>query len=174
MHRRREIYAGRIVKLGLEQAVLPDGRQVELEVIRHPGAAAVVPLHEDGTVTLVHQYRHAGGGMHHEVPAGVLEPGEAPEACARRELAEEVKLRAAHLRHLAAIFTTPGFTDERIHLYLATGLSPAEGALDADEYIEVVRIPMAQALAMTADGRLTDAKTICALHLAAACLREGA
>lgn len=172
MHDRREIYNGRIVKLGIEQAVLPDGRQVQLEVIRHPGAAAVLPLHDDGTVTLVHQYRHAGGGMHYEVPAGVLEPGEAPEDCARRELAEEVKLSPGQLRHLAAIHTTPGFTDERIHLYLATSLRPSEGSLDADEYIEVVRIPLHQALAMTADGRLTDAKTICALHLAAAWLRE--
>ena len=173
MSDRRLVYAGRIVNLGIERARLPDGRQVDLEVIRHPGAAAVLPLHPDGTVTLVHQYRHAGGGMHHEVPAGVLEPGEAPEACARRELAEEVKLQAGHLRPLAAIHTTPGFTDERIHLFLATGLSAAEGELDADEYIEVVRLPLGDALAMVKDGRLTDAKTICALHLAAAHLRDG-
>ncbi len=167
---RRIIYDGRIVKLGLEQARLPDGRTVELEVIRHPGAAAVVPLHQDGSVTLVHQYRHAGGGMHHEVPAGVLEPGEAPEACAHRELDEEVQLRAGQLRPLTAIHTTPGFTDERIHLFLATDLSPSGGQPDADEYIRVVRMPLAQALAMTADGRITDAKTICALHLAARAL----
>lgn len=167
MSDRRPIYRGRIVDLGLETARLPDGRTVQLEVIRHPGAAAVVPLHDDGTVTLVHQYRHAGGGMHYEVPAGVLEPGEAAERCALRELAEEVQLQAAHLRLLTTIHTTPGFTDERIHLFLATGLDPVEGAPEADEYIRVVRMPLDQALEMTADGRLTDGKTICALHLAA-------
>lgn len=164
---RRIIYTGRIVHLGIEDARLPDGRVVELEVIRHPGAAAVVPLHDDGTVTLVHQYRHAGGGMHYEVPAGVLEPGEAPAACARRELGEEVQLQAAELLPLTAIHTTPGFTDERIHLFVARGLSPVDDHPEADEYIEVVRMPLADALAMTADGRITDAKTICALHLAA-------
>ena len=170
MSARRPLYRGRIVDLGLETAVLPDGRTVELEVIRHPGASAVVPLHDDGTVTLVHQHRHAGGGMHYEVPAGVLERGEAPETCARRELAEEVQLAAGALRLLTTIYTTPGFTDERIHLFLATGLRPAPGAPEADEYIRVVRLPLAEALAMTADGRLTDGKTICALHLAARAL----
>lgn len=167
---RRSLYRGRIVDLGLETAVLPDGRTVELEVIRHPGASAVLPVHDDGTVTLVHQHRHAGGGMHYEVPAGVLEPGEAPEACARRELAEEAQLAAGKLQRLTTIYTTPGFTDERIHLFLATELVAADGAPDADEYIRVVRLPLAEALAMTADGRLTDGKTICALHLAARAL----
>lgn len=171
MSDRRPIYKGRVVDLGLETARLPDGRTVELEVIRHPGAAAVVPLHDDGTVTLVHQYRHAGGGMHFEVPAGVLEPDEAPAACAHRELAEEVQLQAGQLQLLTTIHTTPGFTDERIHLFLATGLGPADGSLDEDEYLHVVRMPLEQALAMTADGRLTDGKTICALHLAARATR---
>jgi ADP-ribose pyrophosphatase len=162
---RRSVYRGRIVDLGLETATLPDGRTVELEVVRHPGAAAVVPLHDDGTVTLVHQYRHAGGGMHHEVPAGLLEPGESPAVCAARELAEEVQLQGT-LESLGVIYTTPGFTDERIHIFRATGLSAAPGELDPDEYIRVVRVPVDEALGMVRDGRLTDAKTICALHLA--------
>ncbi len=165
---RRTLYAGRVINLGLETATFPDGRQVELEVIRHPGAAAVLPLHPDGTVSLVHQYRHAGGGMHIEVPAGLLEPGEAPEDCARRELSEEAQLAAEELTLLASIHTTPGFTDERIHLYLARGLSPTDGQAEADEYIRVLRMPLSLALEMCRDGRLTDAKTICALHLAAA------
>ena len=163
---RRPIYQGRIVDLGIETATLPDGRTVELEVIRHPGAAAVVPVHDDGTVTLVHQHRHAGGGMHYEVPAGVLEPGEAPERCAARELGEEVQLQAARLVPLGAIHTTPGFTDERIWLYRAEGLSPSADQPDDDEYIRVVRMPVEQALAMVREGRITDGKTICALHLA--------
>ena len=163
---RRPIYQGRIVDLGLETATLPDGRTVELEVIRHPGAAAVVPVHDDGTVTLVHQHRHAGGGMHYEVPAGVLEPGEPPEQCAARELGEEVQLRAGRLVPLGAIHTTPGFTDERIWLFRAEALSPSPDQPDEDEYIRVVRMPVEQALAMVRDGRITDGKTICALHLA--------
>jgi ADP-ribose pyrophosphatase len=165
---RRPLYQGRIVDLGLERARLPNGVEIDLEIIRHPGAGAVVPIHEDGTVTLVHQHRHAAGGMIYEVPAGLLEPGEAPEACARRELGEEVQLQATEWVHLSTIHTTPGFIDERIHLFLATGLSVADASPDADEYIEIVRIPLAEALAWTLSGRITDGKTICALHLAAA------
>lgn len=164
---RKQIFKGHIVDLGLETATLPSGRSVQLEVIRHPGASAVVPLHEDGTVTLVHQYRHAGGGMHYEVPAGVLEGDEAPETCAARELSEEVQLQSDELVPLTVIHTTPGFTDERIHLFLARRLSPTSGVPEADEYIEVVRLPFDEAIQMTRDGRITDAKTICALHLAA-------
>jgi len=171
---RTVIFEGRIVNLGLETATLPSGLTVELEVIRHPGAAAVVPVHTDQTVTLVHQYRHAGGGMHYEVPAGVLETGEAPEACAARELSEEVQLCATHLVPLTVIHTTPGFTDERIHLFLGTDLRPTHGQPDQDEYIKVVRIPLSTAIEMTQDGRISDGKTICALHLAAAHLASGA
>jgi ADP-ribose pyrophosphatase len=112
---RSPIYQGRIVDLGLEDVVLPNGARVQLEVIRHRGAAAIVPLHDDRTVTLVHQFRHAAGGMIWEVPAGVLDGGEAPETCAARELREEVQLAARTLTRLGSILTTPGFTDERIH-----------------------------------------------------------
>lgn len=162
---RQTVYKGRIVDLGLEDGTLPDGRTVRLEIIRHRGACAVLPLHEDGTVTLIHQYRHAAGGLIWEVPAGVLEEGETPAYCAERELAEEVKLKPGTLRHLTTIHTTPGFTDEQIHLFLATDLQVTEGHLDADEYIRVHRLPLNEALAMCADGRITDAKTICALML---------
>ncbi len=164
---RRPIFAGRIVNLGLETATLPDGRAVELEVIRHPGAAAVVPLHDDGSVTLVHQYRHAGGGMFLELPAGVLEPGEAPEVCAARELAEEVNLAARRFELLTALHTTPGFTDERIWIYLARGLRHAPGELDDDEYLRPVRLPLAEAVSKVEAGEITDGKTACGLLLAA-------
>ena len=163
---RSPIYQGRIVDLGLEDVVLPNGARVQLEVIRHRGAAAIVPLHDDRTVTLVHQFRPAAGGMIWEVPAGVIDGGEAPEICAARELREEVQLEARTLTRLATILTTPGFTDERIHLFLAEGLTVAEGAPEADEYIEVSRVPLEQALAWIADGTIVDGKTICALHLA--------
>lgn len=163
---RRVVYDGRIVKLGIETATLPDGRTVDLEVVRHPGAAAVVPVHADGSVTLVHQYRHAGGGMHYEVPAGVLEPGEEPAACAARELGEEAQLSAGVLQPLGPIHTTPGFTDEKIWLFRATELTVSAAQPEDDEYIRVVRIPRDEALAMCRDGRITDAKTLVALFRA--------
>ena len=140
----------------METARLPNGQKVELEIIRHPGAAAVVPLHADGSVTLVYQYRHAGGGMHHEVPAGVLETDETPLQCARRELSEEVQLLAEEMKAIGCIYTTPGFTDERIHLFLAERLSPSDGTPEEDEYIEIIRIPMPRALAKVRDGTITD------------------
>lgn len=164
---RRTIYQGRVVDFGLEEARMPDGRTITLEIVRHPGAAAVLPLHEDGTVTLIHQHRHAAGGLIYEVPAGVLEKDETPEGCAARELAEEVQLRAERLQHLTTIHTTPGFTNERIHLFLATGLQEADGQADDDEYLRAVRLPLSEAIGMIEAGRITDAKTVCALLLAA-------
>ena len=164
---RKSIYRGRIVDLGLETVTLPSGVTVELEIIRHPGASAVVPLHRDGTVTLVRQYRHAGGGMHYEIPAGVLEAGEAPEACAARELSEEVQLAAGTLTPLTTIHTTPGFTDERIHIFLGTNLSGTDGVPEEDEYLQPVRMPLSEAVARIHAGEITDGKTICGLLLAA-------
>ncbi len=158
------IHQGRIFSFGTETATLPNGVQVELEIVRHPGASAVLPLHDDGTVTLVRQYRHAAGGMIVEVPAGLAEAGEDPEVCAARELAEEVYLKG-ELELLTVMHTTPGFTDERIWLYRATGLQPAHGQRDPDEFIEILRLPLGEAVAMVRDGRITDGKTICALLL---------
>ncbi len=162
---RRPVFQGRIVNLGVETVTLPNGHTVELEILRHPGAAAVVPLHDDGSVTLVYQYRHAGGGWHYELPAGVLEPGEAPVVAAARELSEEAQL-AGELRLLTTIYTTPGFTDERIHIFVATALRPTDGHPEADEALHAVRLPLAEALAMARDGRITDGKTLVGLLLA--------
>jgi len=163
---RRPIYAGRIVDLGLERARLPDGREVELEIIRHPGAAAVVPLHDDGTVTLVHQHRHAAGGMIYEIPAGVLEPGEPPAACAARELREEVGLVAGRLELLTPLMTTPGFTDETIWIYLGGALTSAPAAPDDDEYLRPARMPLERALTMIDAGEIVDGKSVCGLLMA--------
>ena len=164
--KRRSIHQGRVGDFGIETVALPNGRVVDLEILRHPGAAAVVPLHDDGTVTLIRQHRHAAGGIIWEVPAGKLEPGEAPEACAARELTEEAGLVGV-LAHLTTIHTTPAFTDEVIHLYLATGLIAAPMSLDDDEVINPVRMPLAEALALVHSGEMTDAKSIIALLLAA-------
>ncbi|MCB9766220.1 MAG: NUDIX hydrolase [Alphaproteobacteria bacterium] len=165
--KRLPIFQGRVVDLGIETVELPDGRSVELEVIRHPGAAAVVPLHDDGTVTLIHQLRHAGGGMMVEIPAGLLEEGEIPDLAARRELSEETGLRCERLDTLGTIHTTPGFTDERIWIFAATGLTEGEMNLDDDEHLEPMRIPLDRALDMIDEGDITDAKTICGLTMAA-------
>ncbi len=164
---RRILYRGHVGDYGLEQVRLPNGLEVQLEILRHPGAAAVVPLHADGTVTLIHQYRHAAGGMIYEIPAGKLEAGEDPAICAARELQEETGLVATHLRLLLPLRTTPAFTDEIIHLYVATGLTEGAATPEADEVIRPLRLPFAEALEMIGDGRISDAKSVCALLLAA-------
>jgi ADP-ribose pyrophosphatase len=166
----RHIYKGRIVDLRLETVTLPNQVTVTLEMIRHPGAAAIVPVHQDGSVTLVHQYRHAADGYIWEIPAGKLDAGEEPARCAARELKEEVGLEAGELLRLGVIFTAPGFCDERIHLFLARQLRPTTQHLDADEVLSVSRIPLPQALEMIGSGAIQDAKTIAGLHHAAAYL----
>lgn len=146
---------------------LSDDRTSELEIVRHPGAAAVVAIDERGRVTLIRQYRHAAGASIWEIPAGRLDGGESPAACARRELEEETGLAAGSLEPLGVILTTPGFSDERIHLFLARGLGRTTTRLEADESIERVRaVPLAEAVAMVRRGRIQDAKSALALLLA--------
>ena len=160
----RDVYRGRIVHLTVEDVTLPNGHVTPLEIVRHPGAAAVATLDEQGRVTLIRQYRHAVGGYLWEVPAGKLDPGETPATCAARELAEEVGLAARELEHLGSIVTCPGFCDEVIHLFVATGLRRVATNLGADEIIEdVTPILLRDALAMIRRGEIRDAKTIAAL-----------
>lgn len=171
---RRQIHRGRVVDLGLERVRLPTGVEVELEVVRHAGAAGVVALDEQARVVLIRQFRHAAGGYLWEMPAGVLHPGEAPEVCARRELAEEVGLTAGRLELLLTMLPTPGYSDERIHLFLGRELGPATQARDHDEVIErVERVPLGDAVAMVRRGEVPDGKTALALLLAAEALRAG-
>lgn len=177
----RLIYDGRIVRLSLDTVRFPDGSTGELEMIRHSGAAAVLPVLAGGGpaphVVLVRQYRYAAGGYLLEVPAGRPDrAGEDWEVCARRELAEETGLVAERLVRLATIYTTPGFTDERIHLFLglnatSTGRAPS---LDRDEFLEPVALPFAEALECVHTGQIVDAKTICTLFYAAAFIRNRA
>ena len=170
---RRAAYDGRILRVNLDRVALPNGREIDLEFIEHPGAAAVVPLHSDGTVTMIRQFRYAAGGWLLEVPAGKLDKGESPEDCARRETREEAGVQAGRLHPLGFIWTTPGFTNERIWLFAATQLTPAPQELQADEVLEVLRMPLQEALAMVERGELPDSKSLCALVRTEQELRAG-
>jgi ADP-ribose pyrophosphatase len=144
----------------------PDGSLMERDVVRHPGAVAVVPLHDDGTVTLVEQFRAALGHELIELPAGIRDvEGEADALTANRELAEEVGLRAQDLEHLVTFHNSPGFTDESLAIFLGTGLEPVPSSRQGpeEEAMRVLRLPLGDALAMVDDGRITDAKTIIGL-----------
>ncbi len=162
----KKLYAGRVVDLNLEDVRLPNGRTTQLEIIRHSGASAVVPLRENGRVVLIRQFRYAAGGMIIEVPAGRLEAGEEPLSCARREMAEEVGLKAGRWDSLGEIWTTPGFTDEKIHLFLARDLTEVQASPEDDEVIEVVEFSLEESVAMIRRGEIQDGKTICALTMA--------
>ena len=170
---RRPILKMGVVDFGIENVTLPDGRSLELPVIRHPGASAIVALDEHGTIAMLKQYRHAIGGWHREIPAGCRNPNESPYDCAIRELREETGLRAGRWHHLGAIVTIPSFCDERIELFLARDLSQDVACPDPDELIHVERVSLTDALAMVRHGEIIDAKTIAALHHAQAVLRSG-
>jgi ADP-ribose pyrophosphatase len=159
-------YRGKSISVYREEVTLPNGRTTTLDVVRHPGASAVVPFETERDVLLIRQFRHAAGGTIWEVPAGKLD-GEAPEVCAARELEEETGRRAGRLERLATIFTTPGFTDERIHLFAAWDLENLETRHEDDEVIEVVSMPLAKALELVWSGELADAKSALALIHAA-------
>ncbi len=163
----RRAYKGVFLEMRTEEVTLPNGATLELDIVRHPGAAAVVPFVSDDDVLLIRQYRYAAGGTIYEVPAGKLDAGEAPEACAARELEEEAGQRAGRLEALGAIWTTPGFTDERIHLFSAFDLEATPQRLQEDEIIEIVRMPLGAALELVWSGELSDAKSALALLHAA-------
>lgn len=160
----RSVHDGRIVKLSLEEVRLPNGNTITLELIRHPGAAAVVPVDQEGNVVLVRQYRHATGSFLLEVPAGKLDhPGESPEDCVYREIEEETGHRAGRLVPLGWIWTTPGFTNEKIWLYMALDLTETRSNLQADEVLSVEKLPFAEAAARALSGEIVDSKSAIAL-----------
>ena len=164
----RRVFSGRVLDLDVDTVRFPDGSVGDLEMIRHPGASAVVPFVSDPhgadpEVLLIRQFRHAAERYVWEIPAGRLEPGEPPEACARRELEEEAGVTAGELRRLTTIFTTPGFTDERIHLFLASSLGEGTERREADEFLEVHRMPWSRVLRLIDEGEVEDGKTLVAL-----------
>src|ERR1019366_5757184 len=163
---RRPVLKLGVVDFGVESATLPGGVQVDLPVIRHPGASAIVALYPDLNIAMLRQYRHAIGGWLWEIPAGCRNAGEDGLECARRELGEEASVAAERWDHLGSIITIPSFCDERIEMYLARELSAGEGTLDHDEVIYVSRVPFQETFAMIRRGDIVDAKSIVALYRA--------
>ena len=173
----KRIHSGRVIDLDVDTVRFPDGSTGQLEVIRHPGAAAVVPFASDPrgadpTILLIQQYRYATNGALIEIPAGRLNPGEDPRVCAQRELLEEAGVKAGRLERLTTIWTTPGFTDERIHLFWAADLTAGQHAREPDEFIEVTPTPLSEVLNLIRSGVISDAKTIVALLFVAGFVLE--
>lgn len=172
----RSVYRGSVLDVREDVVRYPDGSIGTLEVVRHGGAAAALPVYGPGewdggtepAVLLLRQYRYMGGGMLWEIPAGRLEPGESPEACARRELEEEAGLLAGELIPMASLLTTPGFTDEVIHVFAATGLARGRAVPEPHEFLERCEMPLREAWAMVRSGEIVDAKTVTALLMARA------
>lgn len=168
----RRVHTGRIINLDSDTVRFPDGSIGELDMIRHPGASAIVPFvsdpsGDDPQLLLIKQYRYAAGQYLYEIPAGRLDAGEAPLDCAVRELREETGCTAKHMDFLFAMFTTPGFTDERIHLFMAAGLERGETAHEADEFMTLETVTLSQALQLIQKGEIKDAKTALGILFAA-------
>jgi ADP-ribose pyrophosphatase len=164
-------FAGRVVQVTSDEVVLPNGHRALLEVVHHPGGAAAVAVDESSRVCLLRQYRYVAGGWLWELPAGKLEPGEPPLDTARRELTEEAGVSASHWQSLGSCLSSPGVFTERLHLFLATGLTPAQLAQERAEVIEIHWLPFAQACAWAIDGTIADCKTALGLLRARETLR---
>lgn len=165
--RSRHIHAGRVVSLSVDTVRLPNGEEIELEIVHHPGGAAVVALDDDGRVCLLRHYRHAAGGWLWELPAGKLDAGEPPAGTARRELAEEAGVAAREWRELGPVVSSPGVFTEVVHLFLARDLRPVPTAREHGEVFETHWVPLAAAVERALSGDIVDAKTVIGLLRAA-------
>lgn len=162
----QKVFDGRVFQVTVD-TVSEGDVTYQRDVVHHPGSAVIVPVHDDGTVVFVRQYRHPAVRYLLELPAGTLEDGERPDACALRELEEELGLAAEQLDKLTEFFVSPGFLEEKMWVYLATGLSEGKPNPDEDEVLDIVRLPIGDALEMITSGEIQDAKTIIGLMLAA-------
>jgi ADP-ribose pyrophosphatase len=162
-----ETWQGNWLRVDKERVTLPNGHEIEIDIVKHPGATCIVPFTSEDEIVLIRQFRPATGGEILELPAGKIDAGEAPELCAVRELEEETGYRAGRIEHLSSIWTTPGFTDEIIHLYAAFDLEAVGQDLQEDEVIELVPMTLTDALGLVFSGELNDGKSALALLLAA-------
>lgn len=170
--KREPVFQGRVIDVAIEQVELPNGGRAELEVIRHPGGAAVVALDEQERVCLLRQFRHAADGWLWELPAGKIDPGEDPLGTAQRELVEEAGVRATDWRDLGRLHSSPGVFTEVIHLWLARGLESIAHDHGPEELIEIHWLPLNRALDWCGDGTITDAKSLVGLYRTSALLRS--
>ncbi|PTM58590.1 NUDIX hydrolase [Desmospora activa] len=159
------IFAGRIIQVQVDEVELPDGRRASRELVKHPGAVSILALTEEQKIVLVRQFRKPLEKTILELPAGKLEPGEAPVECAKRELKEETGYTADRLTKVAGFYTSPGFADEYLHIYQAEGLKKGEAIPDTDEFVETVELTLEEAFARLATGEIDDAKTVVALYM---------
>jgi ADP-ribose pyrophosphatase len=163
---KRTVWLGRVFNLDVEETILPDGRKTVMEVIRHPGSSGIVPIDGSGSVVLISQFRPAIARTIWEIPAGTMRPGEDPLQCARRELQEECGLTGEKFEKMGEILIAPGYSDERIHLFLARGLTPSKQSLDEDELLTARAVPFDQAMEMVRTGEIPDAMSIIGLQMA--------
>ncbi len=161
-----DIYHGRVFTVRRDRVRLPNGKSADVDIVQHHGAVTLVPVDEQGRIWFVRQYRHAAGETLLELPAGTLDDGEEPEACAAREIREEIGMAAGQLRLLGQCFLAPGYSTEFMHFYLATQLRPESAQHDDDEFLDVETMTVEEAYAMALGGRIRDAKTLAALLLA--------
>ena len=164
---KERLYSGKVVTLDIYDVTLPDGNSGKREIVQHPGAVAIVAFDDDGQVLLVKQYRTAADDILLELPAGTAEPDEAPAFTAERELQEETGYKPGRLEHIGGIYTAPGYTTEFIHLFIADDLSESRLDADSDEFIELKRMSLDDAIAAIDDGTIQDAKTVAGLLRAA-------
>lgn len=162
----QDIFSGRIVKLKVDTVILPDGRESTREIIEHAGAVAIIALDKEGQIIMVRQYRKPVEQVLLEIPAGTMEEGEEPLLCAQRELREETGYSAGSWQKILSYYSAPGFTDELLHLYLATDLSDGETQPDEDEFVETAVLPLEQAYQLIFDGQIVDGKSIIGIQYA--------
>jgi ADP-ribose pyrophosphatase len=160
-----QVYQGKAFDVRRDRVRAPDDQVLVLDIVAHVGAVTILPLDEQDRIWFVRQYRHAAGQVLLELPAGTLEKGEAPEACARREIREETGLAAGRIEKVGEFFLAPGYSTEYMHVFLATDLSPEPLPGDADEFLSVAAIPVDQVKRMVASGEIKDAKSLAALAL---------